>query len=94
MQFTVYRDDSGKVRIKDIGYHLHWVWIHKIEEQKRYQIIPISKYETSKIKMSTESWIMMSRFIGNERSLYTKHNINVPEFKYDLVNDSYYLPQK
>ena len=94
LQFTVYRDDSGKVRIKDIGYHLHWVWIHKIEEQKRYQIIPISKYETSKIKMSTESWIMMSRFIENERSLYTKHNINVPEFKYDLVNDLYYLPQK
>ncbi len=91
LQFTFYRHSSGEVRIKDVGYHLHWVWLHKEKNQKKYQILPLSKLDYVNIKMNEKSKQDLDKFIQNERELYEENNIMVPEFKYNLELDSYYL---
>ena len=91
LQFSLYRDSTGKVRLKDVGYHLHWVWLHEQDNQKRYQILPISKVEKIMIDMDQKSTEELNTFIKNERDLYLNHNLNVPEFQYNLEEDSYYL---
>jgi len=91
LQFTLYRDSIGEVKFKNIGYHLHWVWLHNKDNRKRYQILPISKSEKIILDMDERSKKELNRFIDNERSLYLQNNINVPEFQYNLKSDSYYL---
>tara|TARA_B110000495_G_C22971654_1_gene570307 strand:+ start:936 stop:1421 length:486 start_codon:yes stop_codon:yes gene_type:complete len=91
LQFTLYRDSTGEVKFKNIGYHLHWVWLHNKDNRKRYQILPISKSEKILLDMDEKSKKELNRFIDNERSLYLQNNINVPEFQYNLKSDSYYL---
>ena len=94
LQFSLYRDSTGEVKIKNIGYHLHWVWIHNVNNKKRYQILPISKLEKMKIEMNENDQNSMKIFIENERTLYQEHNINVPEYQYDIESNSYFLPFK
>ena len=99
IQFTLYKDSTNRVKIKNIGYHLHWVWINYQKEVKRYQILPISKFD--KIRSDTSNHInkimtktsldKLNKFIANERNLYKTHNTNVPEFKYNLDSNFYYL---
>tara|TARA_B110000263_G_scaffold247033_1_gene259112 strand:+ start:507 stop:1697 length:1191 start_codon:yes stop_codon:yes gene_type:complete len=91
LQFSLYRDSTGEVRFKDIGYHLHWVWLHNKDNLKRYQILPISKSEKLILEMDEKSKKELNQFINNERSLYLEHNIDIPEFQYNLKSDSYYL---
>lgn len=91
LQFSLYRDSTGEVKLKNIGYHLHWVWLHNQNGQKRYQIIPISKSEKITLEMNQESRKELNLFIKNERPLYLEHNINVPEYQYNVELDSYFL---
>ena len=99
IQFTLYKDSTDRVKIKDIGYHLHWVWINYHKDIKRYQILPISKFDEMRSDTSSyinkiikkESIDKLAKFIMNERDLYNTHNINVPEFKYNLDSNFYYL---
>ncbi|MBT4217790.1 MAG: CapA family protein [Flavobacteriales bacterium] len=91
LQFSLYRDSTGEVKFKNIGYHLHWVWLHNKDDRKRYQILPISKSEKILLNMEEKSKKELNKFIDNERSLYLQNNINVPEFQYNLKSDSYYL---
>ena len=91
LQFSLYRDSAGNVKFKNIGYHLHWVWLHNKDDRKRYQILPISKSEKILLDMDEKSKKELNIFIDNERSLYLQNNINVPEFQYNLKSDSYYL---
>ena len=91
LQFTLYRNTTGEVKFKDIGYHLHWVWLHSENNQKRYQILPISKLEKITLKMDVKSEKEVNKFIENERTLYLENNIEIPEFQYKEKSDSYYL---
>ena len=91
LQFSLYRDSTGDVKFKNIGYHLHWVWLYNKDNRKRYQILPISKSEKILLDMDEKSKKELNKFIDNERSLYLQNNINVPEFQYNLKSDSYYL---
>jgi len=91
LQFTLFRDSTGVVKFKEIGHHLHWVWLYKKDNLKRYQILPISKAEKSILEMDEESKKELNKFIENERILYLENNINVPEYQYNIKSDSYYL---
>jgi poly-gamma-glutamate synthesis protein (capsule biosynthesis protein) len=91
LQFSLYRDTTGEVKFKNIGYHLHWVWLHNNDNLTRYQILPISKVEKLTLEMNGESKNELNIFIDNERSLYRDNNIEIPEFQYNLKSDSYYL---
>ena len=91
LQFTLYRDSTGEVKFKNIGYHLHWVWLHNKDNRKRYQILPISKSEKIILDMDERSKKELNKFIVNERKLYKENNTMVPEFQYNLKSDSYYL---
>ena len=71
--------------------HLHWVWLHSENNQKRYQILPISKLEKITLKMDVKSETEVNKFIENERTLYLENNIEIPEFQYKEKSDSYYL---
>ena len=91
LQFSLYKDSNGEIKIKNVGYHLHWVWIHNQNQKNIYQILPITKAEKTRLSLDKNSQELMSRFIQNERSLYLEYNLNVPEYQYDLESDSYYL---
>ncbi|MDG2059463.1 MAG: hypothetical protein P8J34_04860, partial [Flavobacteriales bacterium] len=91
LQFSLYRDSTGEVKFKNIGYHLHWVWLHNKDNRKRYQILPISKSEKIILDLDERSKKELNQFIVNERKLYQENNIMVPEFQYNLELDSYYL---
>ena len=91
LQFSLYRDSTGEVKFKDIGYHLHWVWLHNKDSLTRYQILPISKSEKLILEMDEKSKKELNQFIDNERSLYIENNIDIPEFQYNVKSDSYYL---
>jgi len=91
LQFSLYRDTTGEVKFKNIGYHLHWVWLHNKDNLTRYQILPISKVEKLTLEMDEKSKNELNKFIDNERSLYIDNNIEIPEFQYNLKSDSYYL---
>ena len=91
LQFSLYRDSTGEVKFKNIGYHLHWVWLHNKDNITRYQILPISKVEKLTLEMDEESKKELNKFMDNERTLYLENNINVPEYQYSIKSDSYYL---
>jgi len=91
LQFSLYRDSTGEVKFKNIGCHLHWVWLHNKDNLKRYQILPISKSEKIILEMDEKSKKELNKFIDNERLLYLENNINIPEFQYNVKSDSYYL---
>ena len=91
LQFSLYRDSTGEVKFKNIGYHLHWVWLHNKDNLTRYQILPISKVEKLTLEMNEKSKNELSKFIDNERTLYFDNNIEIPEFQYNEKTDSYYL---
>ena len=91
LQFSIYRNENGEVGLKDVGYHLHWVWKYEKDNQTKYQILPISKIEKMNIQFDEKSKKEMNIFINNERSLYNNNNINAPEYKYNQEDDSYLL---
>ena len=91
LQFSLYRDSTGIVKLQNIGYHLHWVWMYTKNKQKRYQILPISKIEAMSLDIDDESKKELNQFIENERTLYLENNLNVPEYQYNIKSDSYFL---
>jgi len=91
LQFSLYRDSIGEVHFRDVGFHLHWVYVHKQNDKRIYNILPITKAEALQLEMTEKSKGDLETFINNERTLYIEHNINVPEFQYNRELDSYYL---
>jgi len=91
LQFSLYRDSIGEVHFRDVGFHLHWVYVHKQNDKRIYNILPITKAEALQLEMTEKSKGDLETFINNERTLYIEHNINVPEFQYNRESDSYYL---
>ena len=91
LQFTLYRDSIGAVHFRDVGFHLHWVYVDRKNDKRVYHILPITKAEALQLEMNEKSKGDLQTFINNERTLYLEHNINVPEFQYNKESDSYYL---
>ena len=91
LQFTLFRDSLGEVKFKDVGYHLHWVYVNTANDQRAYHILPITKAELLDLELDKASSEELDVFIKNERTLYLENNLNVPEFQYNREQDSYYL---
>ena len=89
LQFTLFRDSLNNVRFKDVGYHLHWVWVKEEKGQKKYHILPVTKAEKLDLDLSEQSRSKLNLFINNERTLYNTHNLAVPEYQYDKDKDTY-----
>ena len=77
------------MRFKDVGYHLHWVWVKEEKGQKKYHILPVTKAEKLDLDLSEQSRSKLNLFINNERTLYNTHNLAVPEYQYDKDKDTY-----
>jgi len=91
LQFTLYRDSLGNVKFRDVGFHLHWVYVDTQDDKRAYHILPVSKAEALQLEMDDKSKGDLETFINNERTLYLENNLNVPEFKYNSKLDSYYI---
>jgi poly-gamma-glutamate capsule biosynthesis protein CapA/YwtB (metallophosphatase superfamily) len=91
LQFTLFRDSLGVVQFKNVGFHLHWVYVDTANDQRTYHILPITKAEALQLEMDSASSVELEVFIKNERTLYLDNNLNVPEFQYNRELDSYYL---
>lgn len=83
VQFTVVKDADGTVRIKDAGYHLHWVWVDERVAQKRYRILPSHCVDTLAGVIPPAELEKFQLFLRNERTLLDTHNVAIPEVVWD-----------
>lgn len=91
LQLSLFRDTKGKVMIKDVGYHLHWVWVNNDQGKKHFHILPVSYIEKMGANLSAEDLKSFNRFIGDERNLLSNSNINVDEYEFNVETGEYIL---
>ena len=77
--------------IKDVGYHLHWVWVNNDQGKKHFHILPVSYIEKMGANLSAEDLKSFNRFIGDERNLLSNSNINVDEYEFNVETGEYIL---
>jgi len=92
VQFSLERQMDGSIKLKNVGYHLHWVWVDKTPPHAQHQIVPVQVFEQNGLQMDDDSIEAMKNFISNERALLNEHNMHVPEFQRDSISGFYYLP--
>ncbi len=93
LQFTFIKNNKGKIKIKNQGYHLVWVYRPKRSSKSKlrtYYVLPITKYENDKT-LGAAHLKQMKRFINDSRILLKKNNKNVDEYKYDNKNEKWKL---
>jgi len=71
------------VEIDQFGYILTWVWIPIIQGERKYYIIPVSKYEQIPGFFDAASQVKVNQFARETRQHLKKHNVNVPEMVWD-----------
>jgi hypothetical protein len=75
-----YKPDSIVTTIDSAGYFLQWVY-RTVDTKKDYYILPVATFEddTTAFIRDEVSRAAFKTFVNDSRSLYKKHNINVPE---------------
>jgi poly-gamma-glutamate capsule biosynthesis protein CapA/YwtB (metallophosphatase superfamily) len=75
--------EGNKIRIREAGYLLTWVYTPTEDGKKKYYILPASKYEKNEDFFdSKESFNKMTLYLEDSRKLYGAENVAVPEWKY------------
>jgi poly-gamma-glutamate capsule biosynthesis protein CapA/YwtB (metallophosphatase superfamily) len=79
LQKVTYDVDSTTTTIDSAGYYLEWVY-RTVDSSKDYYIMAVpDESENLKFIKDESSRMAYSLFANDSRSLYRKHNINVPE---------------
>ncbi|MDV3310287.1 MAG: CapA family protein [Cyclobacteriaceae bacterium] len=75
-----YKPDSVVTSIDSVGYFLQWVYRTEDERRDYYMIpVPLAEQNPSTLRGGSTSQAAFKQFVSDSRSLYGKHNINVPE---------------
>lgn len=84
-----YRPDSVVTSIDSAGYFLQWVYRTEDERRDYYMVpVPLAEKEPSTLKGSATSQNAFRQFVTDSRSLFGKHNINVPEIAHTPPDSS------
>jgi poly-gamma-glutamate capsule biosynthesis protein CapA/YwtB (metallophosphatase superfamily) len=80
LEKVVFGDSTSLTGIDTASYMLQWVY-RTADAQKNYYLLPVQKFENDsagfiKDAASREAF---KTFIADSRSLYRKHNVNIPE---------------
>lgn len=83
------KDSISSTSIKQAQYELQW--IHKTSGVKsQFFILPVRQFESDTIVLSTKTArAAFDTFKEDSRALFTRHNINVPELKRELIETTF-----
>lgn len=91
MLYLKLRKYDDILEIAQMGYILTWVWTPYINGQKKYYIIPVSKYEHIADFFDPYSFTLFKKFRDDSREHLQKHNINVNEMIWDTISHSWVI---
>lgn len=78
------KKEGGKCFIADAGYILTWVYTPIENGQKKYYVLPCSKYENNASFFDGEaSYNQMKVFISDSRKLFSEQNQNIQEYIFE-----------
>ncbi len=83
MVYIRLRKSGDFVEISKMGYILTWVWTPIINGQKRYYIVPVSRYEDQADFFDAASYEKFKIFRDDSRKHLQENNINVNEIVWD-----------
>lgn len=70
---------AGKVKVKDAGYRLSWVYNPIVNGQRQYYILPAEAYKNDSLWIDNISSSNLKRFLTDSRELFGKYNIAIAE---------------
>lgn len=91
MTFVKLRKCGDFVEIAQMAYILTWVYTPVVNGQKKYYIIPVSRYEHDQTFFDSSSFPLITRFATDSREHLRKNNINVPEMIYDAPSKKWII---
>ena len=94
VQLSLERDSTGQVLLKDVGHHLHWVWVDDSKSPPQHRLLPLKVHAQSELNLSETDERALRRFSENERHLLGEHNLGVVEFERDSVSGQFFLPPR
>jgi hypothetical protein len=89
MTFIKLRKYNDIVEIAEMGYILTWVWTPIVNGQKKYYIVPVSRYENEEGFFDAASLTLFNRFKNDSREHLNKNNINVNEMVWDKETNAW-----
>ncbi|MDN5213856.1 CapA family protein [Fulvivirgaceae bacterium BMA12] len=89
LQVNLHKRDSVS-RVKNAGYYLTWVYPPKINQKKKFYVLPISKFENIPTFFDNASFLKMKTFAEGSRKLFEAENKHVEEYKYNPEQENYY----
>ncbi len=93
MVYMKIRKIGDFVEIAEMSYILTWVWTPIIAGQKKYYIVPVSKYENEPDFFDEASLALFNRFKNDSRDHLKKNNINVNEMIWDSNSGKWVIEQ-
>ena len=91
IKFTLSKRDN-LTQITETGYYLTWVYKTILKNKTCFQILPVSQFEYKPDFFLSKAYFdKMQIFIHESRELFSKQNINVPEYIYDTKDNSWKL---
>ncbi|NMM48655.1 CapA family protein [Marinigracilibium pacificum] len=83
---------TNEVRFGDAGHYLTWVYKEYYQGTKRFHVIPADNFElTSKLPFEPSEKAMLNTFISDSRSLLSKNNYRVSEYRYSPLLKNFTL---
>jgi len=89
MTYIKLRKYNDIVEIAEMGYILTWVWTPIVNGQKKYYIVPVSRYENEEGFFDAASLTLFNRFKNDSREHLGKNNINVNEMVWDKETNTW-----
>lgn len=90
LKVNLAKNDSTSY-IKDAGYYLTWVYPPKINERKKFYVLPVSKFEQKPNFMGNYYFEKMTKFATISRKLLQSENKGIFEYKFNATTDTYQL---
>ncbi len=89
LQVNLHKQDSVS-KVKNAGYYLTWVYPPKINQKKKFYVLPIAKFENIPTFFDNASFLKMKTFAEGSRKLFEAENKHVEEYKYNPEQENYY----
>lgn len=90
LRLELVRDSTGNVKLNRAHYILTWVYTPVVDGQKYFFILPASMYEHKKdFFISSSHYDKMKTYLKHARALFSKHNQNVSEYKWNQETQSW-----
>ncbi len=90
LQIDLEKQDSV-TSIQKAGYYLTWVYPPKINNRKKFYVLPLSKFEQRPNFMGNYYFEKMKTYAGIARKLLQAENKDVNEYKFNSLTGQYEL---